>query len=133
MTATVAATQAVPAFNNRLEGEALLAKLRSMDGATRAEAARACGYLSLTEDGKERILISSFNRAIADATAPVTFSSKGAVGTRGPGYQVKVGPGNAAVVGAAYLRQIGAEPGDYLKIEVDPADKSVVLFPATEA
>ena len=50
-----------------LTGAELLAKVKSLEDASKSDMARACGYVSTKKDGGERINFTSFYEALLNA------------------------------------------------------------------
>lgn len=92
-----------------LTGDALLAKVKKMRDADRDEMIRACGYCS-----GDRLRRSAFYQALIDAKGVSIVSS------RRPGrplpYRCRVLGNGQLLVGAAYTREIGLQPGDTMEI-----------------
>jgi hypothetical protein len=112
----------------RLTGPALLNKAAELDGKSKSEQARACGYLALTKEGKERVDVPAFLEAMLEANghsfAP-TRPRRVATGV------LTVSKTNTISVGKAYLSKIGAVTGDTYKVEFD--NDMICLVPQNKA
>lgn len=119
----------------RLQGQALLDKLASLDGATDGDRARACGFYSLKKDGSDRINFTAFYKACAMAKG-VAFTSSGGRGfpSRELSYTGTVGTTGQGIIGPRYIEQLGMKPGDRFTIEVDASetDPCIVIMPGVD-
>lgn len=119
----------------QLQGQALLDKLASLDGATDGDRAKACGYFSAKKDGKPRVNFTAFYKACAMAKG-VAFTSTGGRGfpSRKLSYSGTVGTTGQAIIGPRYVEQLGLKPGDRFTIEVDASDSDpcIVMLPGVE-
>ena len=117
-----------------LEGKALLDKARSLSNRPEDQIARACGYVGPSG----RLLKKSFYRALVEAkgyTLP-SHSSGGGGGGGSRGRQAEFrtrvhGNGNL-LIGHAYTRRMGLEPGQEFRIELHPETGSIWLIPLDE-
>jgi len=115
-----------------LEGKALLDKARSLSNRPEDQIARACGYVGPSG----RLLKKSFYRALVEAKGyalPSHSSSGGGGGGGSRGRQAEFrtrvhGNGNL-LIGHAYTRRMGLEPGQEFKIEVHKETGSIWLLP----
>ena len=115
-----------------LEGKALLDKARSLSNRPEDQIARACGYVGPSG----RVLRKSFYRALVAAkgyAVPSTLSAGGSARSGAKGRQVEFrtrvhGNGNL-LIGTAYTRRMGLEPGQEFKIELHPETGSIWLMP----
>ncbi len=108
-----------------LTGEELLAKVQSMESATKEEKAKACGYWIVTKDGKERINLLKFFKAFMEADEAQRRSA-GRNG-RGPSYRISVQKNGNLLVGSTYTAQMGLKPGD--EVEIRLGRKHIQLCP----
>jgi len=108
-----------------LTGEELLAKVQSMESATKEEKAKACGYWIVTKDGKERINLLKFFKAFMEADEAQRRSA-GRNG-RGPSYRISVQKNGNLLVGSTYTEQMGLKPGD--EVEIRLGRKHIQLRP----
>ena len=111
-----------------LTGPELIAALvAAPEGTTEAERIRLAGYV-YQRQGKESLNRGGFYKALAaaDPTLSALAGRQGAAGRRQVlGYTTKVLAKGHAVIGAAYLRQLGAEPGERLNIA--PIDGKIII------
>ena len=117
-----------------LEGKALLDKARALSNRSEDQIARACGYVGPSG----RLLKKSFYRALVEAKGyPLpSHSSSGGGGGGSRGRQAEFrtrvhGNGNL-LIGHAYTRRMGLEPGQEFKIEVHKETGSIWLLPLEE-
>jgi hypothetical protein len=111
-----------------LEGKALLDKARSLSNRPEDQIARACGYVGPSG----RVLKKSFYRALVAAKGYVLPSSSGH-GSVSKGRQAEFrtrvhGNGNL-LIGQAYTRKMGLEPGQEFRIELHRETGSIGLLP----
>ena len=117
-----------------LEGKALLDKARSLSNRPEDQIARACGYVGPSG----RLLKKSFYRALVEAkgyTLPSHSSSGGGGGgSRGrqAEFRTRVHGNGNLLIGHAYTRRMGLEPGQEFKIEVHKETGSIWLLPLEE-
>jgi hypothetical protein len=130
-----------------LEGKALLDKARSLSNRPEDQIARACGYVGPSG----RLLKKSFYRALILAKGyklPEGASGSGVRSggrTAGAGMGTGHGKGRQAefrtrvhgngnlLIGQAYTRLMGLEPGQEFRIELEPETGSILLLPLSEA
>jgi len=126
MTATLSAPAAITA---PLTGDALVAKVRELDGAPKSDQVRACGYVSTKKDGTERLNFTAFYEALLNAKGMDFGSSKGERGKPGRSlsYVTKVQFNGNLMVGKAYTAILGLNPGDEFEIKL--GRKQIRLIP----
>jgi bifunctional DNA-binding transcriptional regulator/antitoxin component of YhaV-PrlF toxin-antitoxin module len=130
-----------------LEGKALLDKARSLSNRPEDQIARACGYVGPSG----RLLKKSFYRALILAKGYKLPEAAGngngrAAGRPGAGGTVRGnGKGRQAVfrtrvhgngnllIGQAYTKLMGLEPGQEFRIELERETGSILLLPLSEA
>jgi hypothetical protein len=122
----------VSAPTQMLEGKALLDKARSLSNRPEDQIARACGYVGPSG----RLLKKSFYRALVEAkgyTIP-SHSSSGGGGSRGrqAEFRTRVHGNGNLLIGHAYTRRMGLEPGQEFKIEIHKETGSIWLLPLEE-
>lgn len=102
-----------------LTGEDLLAKVKELDGTEKKELAKACGYLTYTKSGQERVNLMQFYNALLEAEN-VELDASDEVGTRGraPTFRVSVHKNGNLLIGAAYTKEMGLNPGDEFEIKL---------------
>jgi len=123
-TATLSAPAAITA---PLTGDALVAKVRELDGAPKSDQVRACGYVSTKKDGTERLNFTAFYEALLNAKG-MDFGSKerGKPG-RSLSFITKVQFNGNLMVGKAYTALLGLNPGDEFEIKL--GRKQIRLVP----
>ncbi len=115
-----------------LEGQALLERARSLSNRPEDQIARACGYVGPSG----RVLKKNFYRALVAAkgyTLPSSGAASGAPSGIGKGRQAEFrtrvhGNGNL-LIGQAYTRRMGLEPGQEFRIEIHKETGSIWLLP----
>ena len=110
-----------------LEGKALLDKARALSNRPEDQIARACGYVGPSG----RVLKKSFYRALVAAKGYILPSAASGSGGGGKGRQAEFrtrvhGNGNL-LIGQAYTRRLGLEPGQEFRIEIHPETGSIWL------
>ena len=118
-----------PAKPEPLVGKALLDKARALSNRPEDQIARACGYVGPSG----RLLKKSFYRALVEAKGyalPSTTSSGGS-GAKGrqAEYRTRVHGNGNLLIGNAYTRRMGLEPGDEFRIELHQETGSIWLLP----
>ncbi len=117
-----------------LVGEDLLKKVKELENLSKEEKAKQCGYYTVTKNGVERVNMMKFLNALIDAEGIQLDSSSGANGRggRSASYRISVQSNGNLLIGSAYTKQMGLEPGDEFIItlgkkhirlkQVDPED-----------
>jgi bifunctional DNA-binding transcriptional regulator/antitoxin component of YhaV-PrlF toxin-antitoxin module len=123
-----------------LVGKALLDRARSLSNRPEEQIARACGYVGPSG----RVLRKSFYRALVEAkgyqlpsTSSSTASPGGGSSPGGSGagkgrqaeYRTRVHGNGNLLIGHAYTRRMGLEPGDEFHIELHPETGAIWLVP----
>jgi hypothetical protein len=112
-----------------LEGKALLDRARSLSNRPEDQIARACGYVGPSG----RILKKSFYRALVAAKGYVLPSALhgGAAATKGRQavFRTRVHGNGNLLIGQAYTRRMGLEPGQEFRIELHKETGSIWLLP----
>ncbi|MFO7630229.1 MAG: AbrB family transcriptional regulator [Prochlorococcaceae cyanobacterium] len=111
-----------------LEGKALLDKARSLSNRPEDQIARACGYVGPSG----RVLKKSFYRALVAAKG-YKLPASGSGGSISKGRQAEFrtrvhGNGNL-LIGHAYTRRMGLEPGQEFRIELHQETGAIWLLP----
>jgi hypothetical protein len=110
-----------PTANRPLAGKALLQKVKELDNLSREEKARACGYSSTTKKGQQRINLRKFYQALVEAKG-VVLDSKSKPTSSGRGrsvsYRTKVQANGTLLIGSAYTKQLGLQPGDPFELSL---------------
>ena len=112
-----------------LEGKALLDKARSLSNRPEDQIARACGYVGPSG----RLLKKSFYRALVEARGYKLPSQSGGGSGGSKGRQAEFrtrvhGNGNL-LIGQAYTRRMGLEPGQEFRIEIHQETGAIWLLP----
>ena len=113
-----------------LEGKALLDKARSLSNRPEDQIARACGYVGPSG----RLLKKSFYRALVEAKGyklPESSGGTGGGGSRGrqADFRTRVHGNGNLLIGHAYTRRMGLEPGQEFRIEVHQETGAIWLLP----
>jgi hypothetical protein len=111
-----------------LEGKELLDRARSLSNRPEDQIARACGYVGPSG----RVLKKSFYRALVAAKG-YTVPSGGMVGGLSRGrhadFRTRVHGNGNLLIGQAYTRRMGLEPGQEFRIEIHRETGSIWLLP----
>ena len=113
-----------------LEGKELLEKAKLLSKKSEDEIAKGCGYVSPSG----RVLRKSFYRALIEAKGYKIGNGQGRNGNRvSRGRQTKFktkvhGNGNL-LIGHAYTKKLGLEPGKEFKIDLKNESKTIHLIP----
>jgi hypothetical protein len=111
-----------------LEGKALLDKARSLSNRPEDQIARACGYVGPSG----RVLKKSFYRALVAAKGYALPSSSAGAGLskgRQAEFRTRVHGNGNLLIGQAYTRRMGLEPGQEFRIELHRETGSIWLLP----
>lgn len=103
-----------------LTGKALLKKVKEMEAESKEAKARACGYSSITKAGTSRVNMMKFLNALIEAEGiqlDGTPSGPGRSG-RSASYRITVQSNGNLLIGSAYTRQMGLQPGDEFEISL---------------
>lgn len=101
-----------------LTGEELLNKVKELENYSKEEKAKACGYYTVTKNGVERVNMMKFLNALIDAEGidlDSTSHTNGR-GGRSASYRISVQSNGNLLIGSAYTKQMGLEPGDEFEI-----------------
>ncbi|NEQ81220.1 MAG: AbrB family transcriptional regulator [Moorea sp. SIO2I5] len=101
-----------------LEGQALVAKVKDLGNLSKEQKARACGYYTVTKNGVERVNMMKFLNALIDAEG-IELDSKvngNGRGGRSASYRISVQSNGNLLIGSAYTKQMGLQPGDQFEI-----------------
>ena len=119
-----------------LEGKALLDKARALSNQPEDQIARACGYVGPSG----RLLKKSFYKALVSAKGyPLpgglnhSQSSSGNSKGRQADFKTRVHGNGNLLIGNAYTRRMGLEPGQEFRIEIDSQTGSISLFSLSES
>jgi len=113
-----------------LVGSALLDKARLLSNRPEDQIARACGYVGPSG----RLLKKSFYRALVEAKGyvlPASSSGGGGGGAKGrqAEFRTRVHGNGNLLIGNAYTRRMGLEPGQEFRIELHKETGSIWLSP----
>jgi hypothetical protein len=101
-----------------LIGTALVEKVKELGNLSKEEKARACGYYTQTKNGIERVNMMKFLNALIDAEGiELDSTSEGqGRGGRSASYKISVQSNGNLLIGSAYTKKMGLEPGDEFEI-----------------
>ena len=105
----------------------LLNRIRDLGDAGKSEIVRACGYVSTTKDGKERLNFTAFYEAVLEAKGFDIGGTSGGKSGRKLSYVARVQGNGNLLVGRAYTGKLGLEPGDEFEIKL--GRKQIRLVP----
>jgi hypothetical protein len=111
-----------------LQGKALLDKARSLSNRPEEQIARACGYVGPSG----RVLKKSFYRALVAAkgyAVPSASASPSLSKGRQAEFRTRVHGNGNLLIGQAYTRRMGLEPGQEFRIELHRETGSIWLLP----
>ena len=103
-----------------MTGEDLLKKVKDLGNVSKEEKARQCGYSTTTKNGVERVNMMKFLNALIDAEG-IQLDSKQASNGRGgrsASYRISVQSNGNLLIGSAYTKQMGLNPGDEFEISL---------------
>jgi hypothetical protein len=115
-----------------LEGKELLDKARSLSNRPEDQIARACGYVGPSG----RVLKKSFYRALVAAKGyalPSSTMTSGLSRGRHADFRTRVHGNGNLLIGQAYTRRMGLEPGQEFRIELHKETGSIWLLPLESA
>ena len=118
-------------LGDMLEGQALLDRARSLSNRPEDQIARACGYVGPSG----RVLKKSFYRALVAAKGyaiPNGSTASGAGKGRQADFKTRVHGNGNLLIGHAYTKRMGLEPGMEFKIELHKETGSIWLLPLEE-
>lgn len=103
-----------------LVGEELINKVKQLENASKEEKAKVCGYYTVTKNGIERVNMMKFLNALIDAEGIELDSTTNGNGRggRSPSYRVSVQSNGNLLIGSAYTKQLGLNPGDEFEISL---------------
>ncbi len=103
-----------------LLGEELIRKVKELGNLSKEEKAKACGYYTITKNGTERVNMMQFLNALIDAEGIDLDDTSKANKARGrsASYRVTVQSNGNLLIGSAYTKQLGLQPGDELEISI---------------
>jgi AbrB-like transcriptional regulator len=116
-----------------LEGEALLLKVKELGHLSKEDKAKACGYLTVTKTGQDRVNLMKFYNALMDAAnVNLDFKSSGK-GGRAASYRVSVQKNGNLLIGSVYTQLMGLKPGDELEIRLGRKHIHLKQFGSSES
>ncbi len=97
-----------------LVGEELLKKVKELETLSKEDKAKECGYYTITKNNVERVNMMKFLNALIDAEGIQLDTSPSANGRggRSASYRISVQSNGNLLIGSAYTKQMGLEPGD---------------------
>ena len=112
-----------------LVGKELLDKARSLSNRPEDEIARGCGYVGPSG----RVLRKSFYKALVEAIGYIrrTTNRPGSRSSRGrqAEFRTRVHGNGNLLIGHAYTKKLGLEPGQEFRIEIRRDSGSIWLMP----
>ena len=115
-----------------LVGQELLDKARALSNRREDEIARGCGYVGPSG----RVLKKSFYKALVEAkgyTLPSMSTGGGGPRGRQAEFRTRVHGNGNLLIGHAYTRRLGLEPGQEFKIELHKDSGSISLLPLDQS
>jgi hypothetical protein len=102
-----------------LMGKELLQKVKDLQHLSKKQMAQECGYYSVGKEGKTRTNLAEFYDALLAAKGIVLEPDKDKDGRgREATYTVTVHKNGQIVLGSAYTKEMGLEPGDEFQIKL---------------
>ena len=101
-----------------LIGEELLRKVKELESLSKEDKAKQCGYYTVTKNDVERVNMMKFLNALIDAEGIELDSTPNANGRggRSASFRISVQSNGNLLIGSAYTKQMGLEPGDEFEI-----------------
>ena len=100
-------------------GKALLQKVKDNTELSKRELAKQCGYYTESKEGEIRANMTGFYDALLEARGISLEPEKAKTGRgRDASYVVTVHSNGQIVIGSAYTREMGLEPGDEFEIKL---------------
>jgi len=103
-----------------LKGKALLKKVKELEHLSREEKAKTCGYYTVTKNGVTRVNMMKFLNALIEAEGIQIDSTQtgNGRGGRSASYRITVQSNGNLLIGSAYTKQMGLQPGDEFEISL---------------
>jgi hypothetical protein len=102
-----------------LTGKELLQRVKELSHLSKRETAKECGYYTVTKDGQTRVNLSGFYDAVLAAKGIQLEPEKTKDGRgREASYTVTVHKNGQIVIGSAYTREMGLQPGDEFQLKL---------------
>ncbi|MEA5418105.1 AbrB family transcriptional regulator [Spirulina sp. CCNP1310] len=116
-----------------LTGEELVNKVKELGSLSKDEKAKACGYYTLTKNGIERVNMMKFLKALIAAEGIVLDGSGNGNGRggRSASYRITVQSNGNLLIGSAYTKKMGLNPGD--EFEITLGRKHIHLKPLNDS
>ena len=113
-----------------LEGKELLEKAKLLSKQSEDEIARGCGYVGPSG----RVLRKSFYRALVEAKGYKIGNRQRSAGNRASRgrqaeFRTKVHGNGNLLIGHAYTKKLGLEPGQEFKIDLKKESNTIYLIP----
>ncbi|MEB3174154.1 MAG: AbrB family transcriptional regulator [Cyanobacteriota bacterium] len=101
-----------------LTGVELQDKVNELGNLSKEEKAKACGYVTITKRGVPRVNMMKFLNALIDAEGIDLDSSGNGYGRggRAASFRISVQSNGNLLIGAAYTKRMGLQPGDEFDI-----------------
>jgi hypothetical protein len=114
-----------------LTGKELLARVQALSGSSKAAQAEACGYVRIVQRGENEgaAVIDTHNFLIALAEAHGISFGNGVHSFKSNG-KLKVNGNGQVLIGPAYLKKLGIEPGSVVSVDVLEESGELVLAAA---
>ena len=122
-----------PMTSTPLTGPELLEKVRELGTCNKHDLAKACGYSTDKSNGGERTNFNSFYMALLEAKGINIGNyadNAGAARGKTPSYVTTVHFNGNLLVGRAYMKQLGYQPGDQFKIKL--TKRGIRLIPLNQ-
>lgn len=120
-------------MNQPLTGKTLLKKLKELEHLSKDEKAKACGYVKKTKNGRTRVNLLGFLRAVLEAEdIQLEPESLGKRGGREARFRITVQGNGGLLIGSAYTRQLGLKPGDEFEIKLGKNDIKLIRIEGEE-
>ena len=103
-----------------LKGKALLKKIKETEHLSPEDKAKTCGYYTVTKTGVTRVNMMKFYKALSDAAGIQIESTQAGNGRggRSASYRITVQSNGNLLIGSAYTKQMGLNPGDEFEISL---------------
>lgn len=101
-----------------LTGQALLDKVKELEGLSKEDKAAECGYYTTTKNGSQRVNMMKFLNALIEAEGIELDGSGNGQGRggRSASYRISVQSNGNLLIGSAYTSKMGLQPGDEFEI-----------------
>lgn len=101
-----------------LTGSDLIEKVKELGNLSKEEKAKICGYYTVTKNGIERVNMMKFLNALIEAEGIDLDNTSNADrrGGRSASYRITVQTNGNLLIGKAYTKQLGVNPGDEFEV-----------------